>query len=264
MRSASARHACSRAGEAEARRDLGETVAGGPAHDAGKGVHGSASAQLPQARVRLIEDLGCTAAQRLEPFEQRDVAAVGEALVEEDMGCRENGRTVDVVLHLPPGIVADAHRPHAAIPRQARHLRLGECRVAVDAVDGLQRSIAAAGHDVEDVTEVALHGVGGIEPVERIDDEIAVAQPAIAIVPVASRRRRLGYRCRHRGDDRAGVVEGVLLQRDGGADDGVLPFERNGQSPHPVAPVAHAFPRPGGGRSRPRRRPVSRRDRAGT
>src|SRR6185503_11471354 len=75
-----------------------------------------------------------------------------------------------------------------------------------------------------------------VEAIERVDDEVAVAQPAVAVVPVAARAGGLGNRRRDRGDDRAGVVAGVLLQRDRRADHLVLPFERDGEAAHPVAP----------------------------
>ena len=39
--------------------------------------------------------------------------------------------------------------------------------------------------DVIDVTQVRLHGPRRAEPVERLDHEIAVAQPAVTVVPVA-------------------------------------------------------------------------------
>jgi len=57
-------------------------------------------------------------AQEFEAAEQRFVAAPGQALVEKNVGSREDGRTIDVVLHLAVGEVADAHRPHAAIACQ--------------------------------------------------------------------------------------------------------------------------------------------------
>jgi hypothetical protein len=57
-------------------------------------------------------------AERFEAVEQRLVAAAHQALVEEDVGGGQDGRAVDVVLHLPIGLVADAHRPHAAVAGQ--------------------------------------------------------------------------------------------------------------------------------------------------
>ena len=75
-------------------------------------------AQLPEPGVGLVVHRDARAAQRLEALEQRDVAAVRQALVEEHVRRREDRRAVDVVLDLPPRVVADAHRTHAAVAGQ--------------------------------------------------------------------------------------------------------------------------------------------------
>src|SRR6266498_3403623 len=77
------------------------------------------------------------------------------------------------------------------------------------------------GHDVENEAEVALHRLCGAEAVQRVHDEVGVAQPAVAVVPRAVRVRRFGDRRRQRGDDGAGILEHVQLQRDPLA----IPFE---------------------------------------
>ena len=104
--------------------------------------------------------------------------------------------------------------------------------------------------DVDDVAEVLLHRAGRAEPVQRVDDEIRVAQPAVAVVPVALRVRRLRDRGGQRGDDRAGLLEVAQLQRDRGADHRLLPVERDRQRAHPVAPVVAGRPRGRRARSR--------------
>ena len=40
-----------------------------------------------------------------------------------------------------------------------------------------------------------------------------------------------------RGDNRAGLLEAAKFQRDGGADDRGLPFQRNGEVARPVEPM---------------------------
>ena len=101
----------------------------------------------------------------------------------------------------------------------------------------MQRAVGALGDDIENEAQIALHGVRRAQTIQRIDHEIGVAQPAEAVVPVARRSGGLGNRRRHRRDDGAGVLEDVQLERDRGADDGVLPLERNRERAHPSAPV---------------------------
>ena len=86
--------------------------------------------------------------------------------------------------------------------------------------------------------QVRLHGARGAEAIERLDHEVAVAQPAIAVVPVARAVRRLGDGGRQRGQHRAGVLVGAQLQRDRRADHGVLPVRRHRERAHPFLPVA--------------------------
>ena len=196
--------------------------------------------RLPRSSHRPASGLSNTASarrpERFEPLEEHGVAALDQPLVEEDVRGREHGGAIDVVLHLPVGVVADPHGPHAAISGQRFHDLLAEREIAVDAIDGLQR-FAARGDDADDVPEIALHGFGGAQPIQRVDDEVAVAKPAVAVVPVAGRSRGLGDRRRHRGDDRPGVVVRILLQRDRRADDRGLPFERYREPAYPVVPV---------------------------
>jgi hypothetical protein len=115
-----------RARQPEALGDARQAVAGGPAHHGRKGVHARAAAQLPQAGVGLVEIQRRALAERFELAEQRFVAASGQALVEEDVRRGEDRRAVDVVLHLGIGLVADAHRAHAAIAGQGRRLAFVE------------------------------------------------------------------------------------------------------------------------------------------
>ena len=125
--------------QSEVARDPGQTVAGGPAHDAGERVHGSPTPELPQSGVGLVEEQRRAPAECFEAREEHRVAAMRQALVEEDVADGENRQAVDVVLDLAERVVAVAHRPHAAVPGQAGDDLLDQGRVAVDAVDRLQR-----------------------------------------------------------------------------------------------------------------------------
>ena len=102
---------------------------------------------------------------------------------------------------------------------------------------GLQRLVARFRRHVHDVPKILFHRRRGAQPVQRLHDEERVAQPAVAVIPVAAAVRRLGYRARDSRDDRARVLERAQLQRDRGADDGVLPLERNRQAVRPRLPV---------------------------
>ena len=135
------------------------------------------------------------------------------------------------------GLVAGAHRSHAAIAGQRRHLGLGQTLFQGDAVDGLQTAMLGAGNDVGDVIQMVFHGPRRAEPVEGLDHEIGVPEPAIAVVPVAPAVRRLGDRRGHGGDDAAAFLEAAQLQRDGGADHRVLPFEGHRQVAGKLEPV---------------------------
>ena len=68
--------------------------------------------------------------------------------------------------------------------------------------------------DVAQVFEIAFEHVERAEPVERLHRVIGVADPAVAIVPVALRVGVLGDRGGQRGDDRAGFLVLAQLERD--------------------------------------------------
>ncbi len=169
--------------------------------------------------------------------EQGLVLEMRQTLVEKDLGDRQNHAAVDVVLHLAIGVIADAYRAHAAVARQLLGPGFGELGLAVDAVDRLQRVVLGVGDQIDDVVEIVLHDRGRAEPVERADHEIRVAQPAVAIIPVALGVRGLGDRGGHGRDHRAGFGVGRQLQRDRRADNGLLPVVGDRQRAHPVAPV---------------------------
>ena len=121
--------------------------------------------------------------------------------------------------------------------REAFDDRLVQTGAPVDAVHRLQALERRVRGDVHDVVKVALHGARRAQTVERRDHEVAVAQPAVAIVPVAAAARGLGQRGRHGRDDGARVVERGELDGDRGSDDLFLPLERNAEESHPVVPV---------------------------
>ena len=126
-------------------------------------------------------------------------------------------------------LVAHAHRPHAAVARQMAQDGLGQLLLLLpDAVQRLDVPAAASGSP----RSSASAGTPPSSPtseiaVQRPHHEERVAQPAVAVVPVAAAAGRLGDAGGHRGDDGAGVLEQRELQRDGGRG-----------SPPPATPAA--------------------------
>ena len=109
---------------------------------------------------------------------------------------------VDVELALVPGAVADPHR--GSCPRQPAEvgqLALGQVALAADAEHDLQvvappqLGRRRRRHEVEEL--VGLVGAGG-HP-QRLQREAGVADPRVAVVPVARAARRLGQRGGRRG-----------------------------------------------------------------
>ena len=192
--------------------------------------HGPASGNSKTALAR--------SPSRSSRVEQRLVAGAHQPLVEEQLRGGEDHRAVDVVLHsVRRRDCRRAPAPCRGSPAAARCFS-SALRIAADAVQRLQFADGGARRDVVDEVQVGFHRARRAEAVQRLDHEVAVAQPAIAIVPVARRIRRLRNRRGQRGQHRAGVLVGAELQRDRGADHRVLPVERNGQRAHPVLPVA--------------------------
>ena len=109
------------------------------------------AAELPRTRVRLLERRHGAFAEPIQAFEQRLVARAHQPLVEEQLRRGEDHRAVHVVLNLFRGEIAEAHRPHAAIPDERRRDLLLGARIAGDAVQRLQR---VGGRRCDDVVDV--------------------------------------------------------------------------------------------------------------
>ena len=100
-------------GKLQPRGDARQAVAGGPAHGRRERVAPLRAAELPDARIGLIEQRHRLLAQGLQALELCDVAGSLEALIEKGLGGSEDHRSVDIVLALAVGEIADAHRTHA-------------------------------------------------------------------------------------------------------------------------------------------------------
>ena len=213
-----------------------EPIARGPAHHRGERVDVRARAQLPGPGVGLVPEDARPFAEALQQLEQAAAARVQQALVEEGVGRGEDDAAVHVVLPLLEGLVPDAHGAHAPVAREPLLDPLAERGLEADPVHGLQMSVGAD-DEVADVRQEALHRAGGSEPVQRLDREVRVARPAVAIVPVPPALGRLGNRAGERRHDRARLLEVTELERDRGADHLLLPLERDRERARPVRPV---------------------------
>ena len=196
-----------------------------------------APAEFPWTGIGFFESRYRAPAEPVQTLEQHLVAGAHQALIEEQLGRREDHRTIDVMLNLLGREIAEAHRTHAAITGQAgRDLFLG-ARIAGDAIQRLQGVGSRRGDDVIDVVQIRLHRARRAQAIERLHHEIAVAQPAVAIVPVARAVRRFRDGGGQRREHGAGVFVGAQLERDGRADHRVLPVRRHRKRAHPLLPV---------------------------
>jgi hypothetical protein len=131
-------------------------------------------------------------------------------------------------------------RPAPAPCRDTRpgsRKRLLQFAFAHHRIERLDLAAARVVDDVAQVGEVLLQHVERAQPVQRLHRVIGIADPAVAVVPVALAARRFGDRGGERGNDRAGLLVLAQLQGDGAADHLVLPFKRRGQAAHPQLPV---------------------------
>ena len=162
------RQILARASEAEGDGDVGEPVAGGPAHHRAVGVDAGAGAELPQARVGLVIFLPGPLADL---FQRREILGrrlAEQPFVEEGVGVGKDDLPVGVVLDLGVGGVADPHRPHAPIAGEALGDPLFQLGLARDRVERLDMPAARIVDDVAQIAEIAFEHVERAEPVERL------------------------------------------------------------------------------------------------
>ena len=150
-----------------------------------------AAPDLPDPLVGL----GPALRRRRRPGSARNVLGVGVAPFDHvgQPGGRAEQLAVDVELALVPGAVADADRLAVPPPGEVRELALGEVVLAPDAEHDLEiaaplRIWAAAdgGHEAEERVGLVR---AGRHP-EGVEGEAGVADPRVAVVPVAGARRR--------------------------------------------------------------------------
>ena len=138
-----------------------------------------------------------------------------------DSGDEVGDRAEDVELDLAVGGIADAHRPRAGIAGQRFDHGLGAELEPFDGVEGMQplRMAARARDAPVDPVQERL-GLGERAEVdEHARRHRRVAEPAVAVVPVAHAAELLGERHRCCGEDRPGRLVAEAPQRQRAADD---------------------------------------------
>ena len=186
-------------------------VQGDPAHQLGGHVVLGLAAGLPDPLVGLAPGLrrGVDLIRDDRPDRGRDLAVGLRVDVE---GVDE--RAIDVVLTLVEGAVPDPDRTGAAVAGEVVERRFGQVALAADAVHDLEL-VAVPEADVADVAgEVLRLGVEA-EHVQAPEGEGRVADPAVAVVPVALAPRRLRERGGGGGEHRSAwrVAERLQGQR---------------------------------------------------
>ena len=157
-----------------------------------------------------------------------------------------------VQLQLAGSGIAGSDRPGSLVAREPGELQLREPAGAVQAVHDLQRA-GVAGHRAQQPLPPGL-GLGDVPGREqRLQGVRGVAQPAVAVVPVARASGLFGERGRDGGDDAAGGPVGEGLQHDERALDDIAPRPRLRRARRPALPEADrvAQRRPGVDRNRP-------------
>ena len=163
-----------------------------PAHQLGGDVVLGLSAGLPDSLVGLLPDVDrCfdLVAEGLPELMRQVVLDLGVDVDRVEQGA------VDVVLALVVRTVPDPNRLGSFVAAQSVEGRLGQVPLAVDPVHDLQPGMVVLEALLVDVREPA-HEVSRLvierERVEGPEREGRVADPGVAVVPVALAARRLG------------------------------------------------------------------------
>ena len=116
--------------------------------------------------------------------------------------------------------VADPDRPRVGVAGQVVEGDLGQPPRPVDGVHDLHLGgVAGDGAQQPVPPDVGLLGVAGLD--QRVEGERGVAEPAVAVVPVALAPEVLGQRGGRGGDDPAGDLVGHQPEGEQGAADHV-------------------------------------------
>ena len=178
-----------------------------PAHELGRHVMLGLAARLPDALIGLAPDRGRALGLRLHDRPKPARQPLAAPCVQQD---RVERRAEHVVLALVEGAVADPHRAGAGVAREVVARGLGQIAAPVDPVHDLQRAVPVAlevGDELHELVGLPVE----VEEVQRLQREGRVADPRVAVVPVALAPGRLGQRRGQRGDRRPGGHVGQAL-----------------------------------------------------
>ena len=133
--------------------------------------------------------------------------------------------------------IANSHRTHAAIAAEVfghAFIKLGN---AHNRIERLDLASCRLSDDIAQIGEIFLQHIERAQSVEGLDGVIAVANPAVTIVPIALASWRFGDGgCKSRYN-RARFLMLAQFQRNRAADHIVLPFQRSGKAAHPKLPI---------------------------
>ncbi len=165
------------------------------------------------------------------------VADVQPVLVGDVQDIHDLAAGVDLELRI--GAIADAHGPRTAMPRQPRQFVLLQIVAAIDAVHDVHRPWFATDRAHEPVAPLARLLAIAIGE-QRVQREGGVAQPAVAVVPVAHAAWHLRQRSRRRGDHPAGRVVDRSFQDHQRPNHLFAPPAAVRAAARPVVPPRHA------------------------
>ena len=240
---------------AELGREAHRAVERHPAHDLRREMVLGLATHLPHAGVPVGPPARCGVGQVGD--EALDLRVqVAEPLA---FRCdRVQQLAVDVELRLVPGPVADPHGARVAPAAQVASSRSARSCAAVDPVHDLELGVDArppADEVMKDTNSSASSEHDA--DVERLHREARVADPGVAVVPVALAALGLGQAGGRRGDDGAGGPVGQPLQDPRAEADEVAvagPRRCRARPPRSASPRRHRRPAP---RRRPARSPLA-------
>src|SRR5581483_1984890 len=203
-------HRFARVRKPKAAFELNEPIERDPAHELRIGVMARRSAHLPNARIGACPQL---AYRTREAQQQIALVSVERAAAFHETESGEHDLPVNVELKLIVRGVSDPHRFESAVALQMRQLALGQRRLAVDVVEHLQARLSEPGGVQQPTQEGARFG-DETQIDEGLQYQRGVAQPAVAIVPIARTAGTFRQRSGGGGDDSAGQAVGQQLEGD--------------------------------------------------
>ncbi len=229
-------------------------IKGDPRHDLRMGEMAAPTPYFPDSIVRLLPN-------PLQVLDQLLLLRPGRADRSEHVHARlvdgVDELPVDIELELIGGGVADAHRDGALVAGQPRHLPFDQLPLAGQAVHDLNLA-RAPGHAALQPRPPRLRFLDIARRHQCHQRQGRIAQPAIAVVPVAFAAELLRQRRRGRGDDPAGLRVGQRLQGQQGALHWLPPTTGIGATGGPAAPEPFRLPQSPLPVHRRRRRQVRR------